>query len=129
MATARDAADTKTIRKVPSDKFKRGWFCVGFLYPGLHPDSAIDHGKKQSHDVENNPEISKIEPRLIAPYFIESGWPVALAPVAKEAWRRYEAEELSDDEFYCSEAVVAGMCHRNPALLDEVQREREKLIA
>jgi DNA (cytosine-5)-methyltransferase 1 len=60
---------------------------------------------------------------------VDSGWPVLLAPVAAEAWRRYEAGELKDDEFYCSEAVVAGMCHRNPALVDGVKQEREKMVA
>ena len=77
----------------------------------------------------NHAEIRKIEPRLLAPYYVESGWPVVLAPVAKEAWRRYEADELKDDELYCSEAVVAGMCNRNPALVEEVRREREKLAS
>ncbi len=123
------AADSKALRKLPSDTFKRGWFSVGFLYPGLHPDSAIDHGTEMSNEVVNHSEIRKIEPRLLAPYYVESGWPVVLAPVAREAWRRYEASELNDDEFYCSEAVVAGMCDRNPTLVDEVKREREKAFA
>ena len=123
------AADNKTLRKIPDDEFKRGWYSVGFLYPGLHPDSALDHGKKLSSEVVNHAEIRKIEPRLLAPYYVESGWPVVLAPVAKEAWRRYEADELKDDELYCSEAVGAGMCNRNPALVEEVHREREKLAS
>lgn len=123
------AADNKTLRKVPVDEFKRGWFSVGFLYPGLHPDGALDHGRKLSSEVVNHAEIRKIEPRLIAPYYVESGWPVVLAPVAKEAWRRYEADELKDDELYCSEAVIAGMCHRSPALVEEVREEREKLAS
>lgn len=112
------AADNKVLRKLPTDTFKRGWFSVGFLYPGLHPDSAINHGKEISNQLLNHAEICKIEPRLLAPFFVESGWPVILAPVAKEAWRRYEAHELKDDELYCSEAVVAGMCDRNPAFVD-----------
>lgn len=123
------AADSKTLRKLPADTFKRGWFSVGFLYPGLHPDSAIDHGTEMANEVVNHAEIRKIEPRLLAPYYAESGWPVVLAPVAKEAWRRYEAKELNDDEFYCSEAVTAGMCYRNPDLMEEVRREREKVLA
>ncbi|HEV2454630.1 MAG TPA: DNA cytosine methyltransferase [Verrucomicrobiae bacterium] len=120
------AADSKVLRKVAKDDFRRGWFSIGFLYPGLHPDGALDHGREVSNDVENHVEVRKIEPRLLAPYYVESGWPVALAPVVKEAWRRYEADELKDDEFYCSEAVVAGMCHRNPCLASEVHSEREK---
>lgn len=124
-----EAVDQKSLRKIPTADFKRGWFSVGFLYPGLHPDSALDPGKEQSEENVNHAEIRRIEPRLLAPYYVESGWPVVLVPVAKEAWRRYEANEIEDDEFYCSEAVIAGMCHRNPALVEEVRVEREKLVS
>lgn len=121
------AADSKGLRKVAKDEFRRGWFSIGFLYPGLHPDGALDHGKEVSNEVVNHAEVRKIEPRLLAPYYVESGWPVVLAPVVKEAWRRYEADELKDDEFYCSEAVVAGMVHRCPQLAQEVRVERERV--
>lgn len=121
------AADSKSIRKVSSDDFKRGWYSVGFLYPGLHPDGALEHGTETSNEMVNHAEIRNVEPRLIAPYYVESGWPVVLAPVAKEAWRRFEAEELKDDEFYCSEAVVAGMVHRSPDLADGISKERDRL--
>lgn len=123
------AADNKAIRKLTADEFKRGWFSVGFLYPGLHPDGSIDHGKEQSSEVVNHVEVRKIEPRLLSPYYVKSGWPVVLAPVAKEAWRRFEIGELKDDELYCSEAVMAGMCHRSPTLAKEVKSEREKISA
>jgi DNA (cytosine-5)-methyltransferase 1 len=124
------SVDAKTLRQLPANDFKRGWYSVGFLYPGLHPDSALEHGTELCNDEsEEFPEISKVDPRLLAPYYVDSGWPVLLAPVAAEAWRRYEAGELKDDEFYCSEAVVAGMCHRNPALVDGVKQEREKMVA
>jgi DNA (cytosine-5)-methyltransferase 1 len=118
-------ADNKSLRKVPATEFKRGWYSIGFLYPGLHPDGALDNGSETSDEMVNHAEIRKIEPRLITPYYVESGWPVVLAPVAKEAWRRYEAEELKEDEFYCSEAVTAGICSRSPELMEEVRRERE----
>src|SRR6185503_12496755 len=102
----------KSLRQVSNDSFKRGWYSIGFLYPGLHPDGALEHGsetKSRSHI----PSIVKAEPRLHSPYFVQSGWPVLLESVATEAWRRYEKKELTDDEFYCSEAVMAGMCHRD----------------
>jgi DNA (cytosine-5)-methyltransferase 1 len=123
------AADKKSLRKLTADEFKRGWFSVGFLYPGLHPDGSVDHGKEQSSDAVNHIEVRKIEPRLLAPYYVKSGWPVVLAPVAREAWRRFETGELKDDELYCSEAVMAGMCHRSPDLAKEVKSEREKISA
>jgi DNA (cytosine-5)-methyltransferase 1 len=121
------ATDNKTLRKVTTDEFKRGWYSVGFLYPGLHPDGALEHGAETSSEIVNHAETRKIEPRLIAPYYVESGWPVVLAPVVKEAWRRFEAEELKDDEFYCSEAVAAGMVYRCPDLADGVREERDRL--
>ena len=110
------AADSKVLRKVDANEFKRGWFSIGFLYPGLHPDSALDHGKQISSEIINHAGERKIDLRLIAPFYEESGWPVALTPVAKEAWRRYKSSELKDDEFYCSDAVMAGLRHRNPML-------------
>jgi DNA (cytosine-5)-methyltransferase 1 len=119
------AADNNSLRNTSPDDFKRGWYSVGFLYSGLHPDSALEHGKELSSDVEDFPEIRKIEPRLLAPYYVQSGWPLVLAPIAAEARRRYEADALKDDEFYCSEAVIAGMCSRNGNLAKAVRRERQ----
>ncbi len=120
------AADGDTLCEISREQFRRGWFSIGFLYPGLHPDSALEHGKRKANQVIGDPRIGKIEPRLVAPYYVQSGWPVVLEPVAKEAWRRFETEELKDDEFYCSEAVAAGMCHRSPELAKSVRQERER---
>lgn len=129
LMTLVQAVDNKTLRKLSVADFKRGWFSVGFLYPGLHPDGAIDHGKEHSSEVTNHLQDRAVEPFLLAPCYVKSGWPVVLAPIAKEAWRRYETDELKNDEFYCSDAVIAGMVHRNPALVTEVKGEREKIYS
>ena len=129
LAPVLKASDDGTIRKLSAAAFRRGWYAIGFLFAGLHPDSALEHGSEVSDDGEDVPRIRAVEPRLLAPFYVQSGWPVVLAPRAREAWRRYEAEELKDDEFYCSEAVVAGMCHRSPRLKREVTRERAKALA
>ncbi|MCU1263789.1 MAG: hypothetical protein JWM21_107 [Acidobacteria bacterium] len=123
------ATDNKTLRQIPAALFKRGWYSIGFLYAGLHPDSVFEHGKELSFEVDDFPEIQKVEPRLLAPRYVQSGWPVVLAPIAKEAWRRFVKKELKDDEFYCSEAVIAGMCSRSHDLADEVRCERENAHA
>jgi DNA (cytosine-5)-methyltransferase 1 len=120
--------DARPLRAVSADEFKKAWFAIAFLYMGLHPDSTLDHGTTIAHDHETTSEIREREPRLLSPYYERSGWPVVLAPVAKEAWRRYEAEQLSDDEFYCSEAQIAGICHRNPHLAEDVRQERERSV-
>lgn len=113
------------LKAAPAETFKQAWYAIAFLYSGLHPDAALDHGdritRKPAHD---HPLVRKLEPRLLAPYYERSGWPVVLAPIAREAWRRYRADELTDDEFYCSEAQMAGMCHRNPQLAGEVRHTR-----
>lgn len=119
-----NAADSNTLRKISVDQFRRGWFAVGFLYPELHPDSALEHGTHTSSDTASLLKNRKIEHRLLAPYYVQSGWPVALAPVAKEAWRRYEVNELSDEEFYCSQAVVAGMCYRSAVAMDGLKGQK-----
>jgi DNA (cytosine-5)-methyltransferase 1 len=113
------------LKAAPAETFKQAWYAIAFLYSGLHPDAALDHGdritRKPAHDY---PLVRELEPRLLAPYYERSGWPVVLAPIAREAWRRYRADELADDEFYCSEAQMAGMCHRNPSLAGEIRQAR-----
>lgn len=117
--------DKRALRVVPDSDFKRAWYSIAFLYTGLHPDSALEHGSRIAHDAQDYPPVSRVEPRLIRPYFEQSGWPVVLAPVAKEAWRRYESGSIKDDEFYCSEAQMAGICHRSPELAKEVREGRK----
>jgi DNA (cytosine-5)-methyltransferase 1 len=116
--------DGRALRDVSADAFKRAWYSIAFLYAGLHPDSALEHGTRVSTDAEDYAPVRRIEPRLLNPYYEQSGWPVVLAPIAREAWRRYENDDLSDDEFYCSEAQMAGICHRSPELAGEVAEAR-----
>jgi hypothetical protein len=72
--------------------------------------------------------VDLVEPRLNAPRYERSGWTVALAPIAREAWRRFRRNQLVDDEFYCSDAQMAGMCHRTPSLAKEVRDGRAQLL-
>lgn len=102
------------LRKLGDETFKRAWSAISFIYAGLHPDGALDHGDAISRDgFEDYPPISDLEPRLLAPYYERSGWPVILAPIAREAWRRFRNEQLTDEAFYCCEAQKAGMSHRD----------------
>lgn len=107
--------DYRALRGVSKSDFFRGWTSVLFLYSGLHPDGSLERGCI-SHDIEDYPTVSCVEPRLLKPYYKTSGWPVALVPVAKEAWRRFENSEYNEDEFYCVDAQVAGMRYRKPEL-------------
>jgi DNA (cytosine-5)-methyltransferase 1 len=121
--------DKRALRGMAQDAFKRAWYSIAFLYAGLHPESALEHGTRIAHDARDYSPVSRVEPRLVKPYYEQSGWPVVLAPVAKEAWRRYKSGEFNDDEFYCSEAQMAGICHRSPELAAEVREERGRVAA
>jgi DNA (cytosine-5)-methyltransferase 1 len=116
--------DRRALRTVPTDDFKRAWYSISFLYAGLHPDSALEHGTRIADDVQDYSPVSRMEPRLVRPYYEQSGWPVVLAPVATEAWRRYAKGGFNDDEFYCSEAQMAGLCYRSPDVAEEVRAGR-----
>ncbi len=92
--------DANQLRAVPDETFQRGWQAIACLYPGLHPDDATEHGEEIRTDMPSFAPVSGMEPRLVNPFYAKSGWPVVLAPVAEEAWRRYEAGELAAHEFY-----------------------------
>jgi len=124
-----DATQEKNIRRIPVVDFLRGWYSVAFVYAGLHPDSALEHGDDVAMNLETIPTSGGKQLRQLAPYYVRSGWPVVLAPVAAEAWRRYEAGDLKEDEFYCTQAVAAGMMHRNPNLANENNSTRKEVPA
>ena len=100
--------DRRQLRACEKPVFLRGWFALFYLFPGLHPDNALDHG---------DPAVLWTKEQLALPgledysthRFARSGWPVALELLGHEAWRRYEGRELEDDEFYCADAQRAGM--------------------
>jgi DNA (cytosine-5)-methyltransferase 1 len=117
--------DAKSLRAVDDGTFKQAWYSIAFLYQGLHPDGALDHGRKEMHGNEVIPWIEKIEPRLFNPYYERSGWPKILAPIAKEAWRRYDQKTLGDEELYCSDAQIAGACFRDPEFAKAILKSRQ----
>ncbi|HBE22636.1 MAG TPA: DNA cytosine methyltransferase [Verrucomicrobiales bacterium] len=119
--------DSRALKEVPIKDFKKAWYSISFLFMGLHPDSALEHGKEVSYDNEDYSVVSKEEPRLINPRYVQSGWPVVLARIAKEAWRRYEKGFLVEEEFYCSDAQMAGACFRNPELLKVLSDNRQSV--
>lgn len=108
--------NTKQLQELESRQFKKAWRAVAFLYAGLHPDEATDHGTTISHEHDRTYVPEGIDERLLAPCYEQSGWPVVLEPLANEAWRRFDAGLLADGELYCCDAQRAGMLHRNPHL-------------
>jgi len=79
--------------------FIRVWSSVAYLFPNLHPDGYEDK---------------------------ESGWPKALRRIADEAYRRLEDDEMSDGEYYQSDAQWCGIYDRLKIRMpDEIQRRLE----
>ncbi len=104
-----DAVNSRSIRKLTDDEFIFNWKGVAYLLPGLHPDSHFDHGLEISNEPCHQNPLVKSFPFLSAPYYTQSGWPVALKPVLAEAWRRHNAGSLADDELYSVDSQHAGM--------------------
>lgn len=99
----------RPLANMPLDEFLKAWNALSYLYGGLNPDEATDHGEEIATDRDGPVRFELIEPRLIAPYYARSGWPVVLAPLAAEAWRRYENDDMPEDALYCIEALWAGI--------------------
>jgi hypothetical protein len=83
-------------------EFVRAWCAVAYLFPGLHPDGYEDQ---------------------------DSGWPRTLKRFAAEAWRRAQAGELADEEFYPCDAQWSGLFDRMYVHLPEETERRVELAA
>lgn len=81
------------------------WNAAACVFPGIHPDGVNPAPESMSRN-ENLPDGV---PQCLSDYDEESGWPIALIPIAMEMWRRYEAGFLADEEFYCDEAAMVGL--------------------
>jgi len=92
----------KDLTQLPKAEFLKAWWAVGYLHPNLHPDAALDNGKELSPGPKRGVSF------VLEPYYVRSGWPVELIPLAREARRRFDAKALAEEEYYCSAAVIAG---------------------
>lgn len=78
----KEALKHGNLESLEKEDFLDAWKAIAFLYPGLHPDEA------------DNPD---------------GGWPEELKPFAEEAFRRYEAGELADDQLYPWQEAMKGI--------------------
>ena len=120
------ALDRRTLRLLPEDAFLRGWHALLFLFPGLHPDNALDHGETIEEAPPNQLTLPGFE-QLVALRYVRSGWPVTLEPLGREAWRRFKAGEIGEQRFYCVEAQRAGLRHSMAAERTEPRMQRDEL--
>lgn len=102
--------DRRGLRALPTEKFLHGWRALLFLFPNLHPDNALDHGN-QIEEVSPDQLALPGFDELVSRRYSRSGWPVALELIGNEAWRRFDAGELAQPEFYCVEAQRAGLSY------------------
>jgi DNA (cytosine-5)-methyltransferase 1 len=100
--------DRHALRRLSTEEFLLGWHALLFLFPGLHPDNALDHGDTIDTVPTNQLALPGFE-KLLSCRYARSGWPVALELFGREAWRRHKRAELSDYEFYCVAAQRAGL--------------------
>ena len=100
--------DRKVLRALSTAEFLRGWHALLWLFPELHPDNAIEHGDER-HEEPTSSEAGALGRQR----YTRSGWPVMLEGFGREAWRRFEADEFSDEAFYCVEAQQAGLAARS----------------
>ena len=76
--------DRRALRALPKEAFLQGWRALLFLFPGLHPDNALDHGS----DIE---EVATEQLGLLCfgwkldRRHSRSGWPVALERIGSSA--------------------------------------------
>jgi DNA (cytosine-5)-methyltransferase 1 len=92
----------RPISRLSKDDLLSAWWAVGYLHPALHPDAALENGSELSLGPKRGVSF------VLEPFYLRSGWPVELIPLAREARRRFEVGELSEDEYYCSAAFMAG---------------------
>ncbi len=91
------------LRRADTETFLKGWHALLYLFPGLHPDNAFDHGDEQ--ETRDAPAIESLD---LSRRYLRSGWPVTLELLGKEAWRRHEAQMISEGELYSVHAQQAG---------------------
>lgn len=102
------AADKSRCKASTRKDLLCAWGAMLYLFPGLHPENAADHGP----DLVEWEEGERLFPYLTPDmkfYYDRSGWPIAFTELADEAWRRYRAKEFSEEEFYCVDAQMAGL--------------------
>lgn len=110
--------DRRALRAMETTVFLRAWHALLWLFPDLHPDNAVEHGDERHEDIATSPDVAALGRER----YTRSGWPVMLEGFGREAWRRFEAGEFSDEAFYCAEAQRAGLANRTPLSVPPAQK-------
>lgn len=111
---AKDALETlmqlpvRELRKMPTHEFMRGWHALLWLFPHLHPNNALDHGRETMEWTTTRTGMATLPP-MFQRFFPRSGWPCSLVCIGEEAWRRFEQHEIAFADFYCEDAQRARL--------------------
>jgi DNA (cytosine-5)-methyltransferase 1 len=100
---------TSLVHLAPQS-FLAGWYAIFYLMPGLHPDSVPQRSFEvvtETVQVPCDVPDSLCESLRVAD--AATGWPIALIPILRNAWRRYKCGDLKEHEFYCVGAQMAGL--------------------
>ena len=99
--------DGAALRVLATDELLAGWRALLSLFPSLHPCNALDHGYR-IEVVPPSGERSIQGGELFSRRYARSGWPVALAGLGREIWRRFEKGQISHADVFCIQANMAG---------------------
>ncbi len=84
------------INELNTKEFLETWHSIHIIHPTLHPQNALE----EYRDIREIQMPSTGTSLVYAPFYKASGWPIALIPIAQEAFNRYHKGELSESEFY-----------------------------
>jgi DNA (cytosine-5)-methyltransferase 1 len=86
------------LQVLPKQDFLQGWHALLSLLPHLHPANAREHGSLIEDDA--NSDHGQELRRLAEPRYSQSGWPVALELIGREALIRHDRGEITHDQLY-----------------------------
>jgi DNA (cytosine-5)-methyltransferase 1 len=81
------------LKIMSTEEFLEAWNAIHTVKPSIHPDNALDRSgptKYPSHGVSP----------VFEPYYLRSGWPHYLLPIAEEALNRYMNGEINAAQYY-----------------------------
>jgi DNA (cytosine-5)-methyltransferase 1 len=89
----------KSIQQKSTTEFLETWYLAHIIHPLLHPESAID----ESGEIEYTSDEGK--EHVFIPFYIRTGWPTQLVPIAKEACNRFKKGEINELEYYFNDTT------------------------
>jgi DNA (cytosine-5)-methyltransferase 1 len=89
----------QVMRKVPKTELLQAWRASLSTFRHLHPVNGKEHGTAVEGMRGSALRASK-SVDLDGSCFSRTGWPVQLAALSAEVWRRYDKGELTESEIY-----------------------------